>query len=135
MKNVSLYSRDLLKGADHQNYIIWERNKRKYVRSEKLGALEWTNEIISVYGPFKDKICSVLSRINLLLGQETALKINKVHKNIEQEIMEIGKRTTVDLGVHHLGAGEDGTAVLGGVANRASDAHARHGGAPLRRGP
>ena len=28
--------------------------------------------------------------------------VNKVHKNIEQEIMEIGKRTTVDLGVHGL---------------------------------
>lgn len=28
--------------------------------------------------------------------------VNKVRKNIEQEIMEIGKRTTVDLGVHGL---------------------------------
>lgn len=28
--------------------------------------------------------------------------VNKVRKNIEQEIMEIGKRTTVDLGIHGL---------------------------------
>lgn len=28
--------------------------------------------------------------------------VNKVRKNIEQEIMEVGKRTTVDLGIHGL---------------------------------